>query len=81
MGMVGTLFLYLLVLRTDIPVSGWTIRPISIIGGKKDEGREEMTDGPGTPLTPSDTSEDARAKKNNKFIWTLKVQLYNLCNL
>ena len=60
MGMVGKLFLYLLVLRTDIPVSGWTIRPISIIGGKKDEGKEEIIDGPGTPLTPSETSDDAQ---------------------
>ena len=70
--------MYLLVLRTNTSDPGLTIQPISFIGGKKDGGKEDMTDGPGTPLSPSDTSDDARAKKNNKFIWTLKVQLFYL---
>ena len=53
---------------------GLTIKPISIIGDKKvPAGAEEINDSPGSTVTPSETSDDIRAKKNNKFMWTLKV--------
>ena len=49
-----------------------TMQPISIIGNQSlQAGSEEST-----PLTPPPgeiNAEDSRGKKNNKFIWTLKV--------
>ena len=57
-----------------IPFSdpGLTIQPISIIGDKKVPAvTEDMNTSPGSPLTPS---EEIEGKKNNKFMWTLKVE-------
>ena len=50
------------------------MQPISIIGNQKvspPAGSEEST--PLTPPSGEINAEDSRGKKNNKFIWTLKV--------
>ena len=47
---------------------GLHAQPISIIGSKD---KEDATASPGSPISPTD--EDSTGKKNNKFIWNLKV--------
>ena len=53
------------------PGSPLPVQPISIIGDKRaTEGSAEMS---GAPLTPAD--DEMQTRRNNKFMWTLKVEL------